>query len=97
MILKFDNLKDLFVFNIKYYRYANNLSQEKLAERCHLSPRYITDIERGKHTPTILKIESIANALNIEPYILFQNPARNKNIIEKMKNSRQYNQNKIPI
>lgn len=92
MTLKFDNLKDLLVFNIKYYRYTNNLSQEKLAELCSLSPRYITDIERGKHTPTILKIERIAKALNIEPYVLFQNNKRDKKIINKINNSRQYNQ-----
>ena len=32
MKLEFDNLKDLLIFNIKYYRYVNNYSQEKLAE-----------------------------------------------------------------
>ena len=94
MTLEFDNLKDLLIFNIKYYRYQNNLSQEKLAELCALSPRYLTDVERGMHCPTILKIEKIAIALNIEPYMLFQNPKRDKKIIEKMKNVRQYNQKK---
>lgn len=91
MIINFNNLKDLLVFNIKYYRYINGMSQEKLAELCHLSPRYITDIERGLHCPTIPKLEIIANVLNVEPYILFQNLKRDKYIVEKMKNSRQYN------
>ena len=95
MKLKFNNLKDLLIFNIKYYRYKNNVSQEKLAELCSLSPRYLTDIERGLHCPTILKIETIAKALNIEAYMLFQNPNRDKEIINKMKTSRQYNQKKI--
>ena len=95
MIIEFNNLKELLAFNIKYYRYQNNSSQEKLAEMCSLSPRYITDIERGKHSPTILKIEEIARALNIEPYILFQNVKRNVQIIDKMNVSRQYNQKKI--
>ncbi len=92
MILKFDNLKDLLIFNIKYYRYQNNLSQEKLAELCSLSSRYITDIERGLHCPTIPKLEIIAKALNIKPYILFQNPPRSQEIINKMQSTRQYNQ-----
>lgn len=92
MMIKFDNLKDLLIFNIKYYRYLNNLSQEKLAELCHLNPRYITDIERGLHCPTIPKLELIANALNIEPFVLFQNVKRDKEIINKIENSRQYNQ-----
>ena len=68
MKIEFDNLRDLLIFNIKYYRYLNNFSQEKLAELCRLSPRYITDVERGLHCPTIPKIESIAIAFNIEPY-----------------------------
>lgn len=92
MKLIFNNLKDLLVFNIKYYRYVNNFSQEKLAELCRLSPRYITDIERGKHCPTIPKLEIIAKSLNIEPYQLFLNEDRNEEIINKIKKNRQYNQ-----
>lgn len=93
MKIKFDNLKELLIFNIKYYRYKNNYSQEKLAELSKLSPRYITDIERGLHCPTIPKIELLAHSLNIEPYQLFINTERDKNIVDKMNKSRQYNQN----
>lgn len=92
MKLEFNNLRDLLIFNIKYYRYINNYSQEKLAELCKLSPRYITDVERGLHCPTIPKIESIAKSLNLEPYQLFVNIERDSDIINKMNNSRQYNQ-----
>lgn len=92
MILEFDNLKDLLIYNIKYYRYLNNYSQEKLAELSKLSPRYITDVERGLHCPTIPKIESIANSLNVEPYQLFVNIERDIDIVNKMKQGRQYNQ-----
>lgn len=92
MKLKFNNLKDLLIFNIKYYRYVNNYSQEKLAELSKLSPRYITDIERGLHCPTIPRLESLAKSLNIEPYELFMNKERDKDIIEKMNKNRQYNQ-----
>ena len=92
MIINFDNLKELLRFNIKYYRYQNNLSQERLAELCSLSTRYLTDIERGLHDPTINKIEKIAKALNLEPYELFQNPKRDINLIKKINSSRQYNQ-----
>ena len=90
--MEFSCLKDLLVFNIKYYRYKNNLSQEKLAELCGFTSRYLTDIERGLHCPTINKIEIIAKHLNLEPYELFKNPLRNKNIISKISSTRQYNQ-----
>lgn len=92
MILKFESLKDLLVFNIKYYRYSNNLSQEKLSELSGLSPQYLTDVERGKHCPTINKLEVISKSLNIEPYVLLQNPDRDEKIIDKLQNTRQYNQ-----
>lgn len=90
--LTFNNLKDLLIFNIKYYRYVNDYSQQKLAELSGLSSRYITDVERGLHCPTIPKLEAIANSLKIEPYILFQNPDRDEKIIEKVNTNRQYNQ-----
>lgn len=94
MELKFKDLKSLLLFNIKYYRYKKGISQEKLAELSSLSSKYITDIERGLHCPTINKIEVISHSLDIEPYILFQNPKRDKSIVDKMKNTRQYNQTK---
>ena len=90
-----DKLNDIIGKNIKKYRLEykdEKITQEKLAELSKLSPRYITDVERGLHCPTIPKIESIANSLNIEPYKLFVNIDRDINIVNKMKNVRQYNQ-----
>ncbi len=92
MMLEFKSLKDLLIFNIKYYRYYNNLSQERLAELSSLSPQYLTDVERGLHCPTINKIEAISKALNIEPYLLFKNIERDSKIVDKINKSRQYNQ-----
>ena len=92
MRLQFSSLRELLIFNIKYYRYLNNYSQEKLAELSILSSRYITDVERGLHCPTITKIENIARSLNIEPYQLFMNFDRDEKIVEKMSHVRQYNQ-----
>lgn len=92
MQLKFDSLRELLLFNIKYYRYKKNISQEKLAELSKLSPRYITDIERGLHCPTIPKLEAISKALEIDPYRLFINDERESDIINRMNSARQYNQ-----
>ena len=57
MRLNFKSLPELLAFIIKYYRYLNGYSQEKLAELCKLSPRYLTDIERGIHCPPISRLE----------------------------------------
>lgn len=93
MKMEFNNLRDLLIFNIKYYRYLKNMSQEKLAELSKLSPRYITDVERGLHCPTIPKLEAISKALEIAPYELFLNKDRDIDIINRINSSRQYNQN----
>ena len=36
MKINFDSLRDLLIFNIKYYRYVNNYSQEDLTRK-HIS------------------------------------------------------------
>lgn len=86
MKIEFNSLSELFSFNIKYYRYLNNYSQEKLAELCDLSPRYISDIERGRKWFVFSNVVRIAKVFNIE---------RDINIIKRMKYSRQYNQKKL--
>lgn len=54
-------------------------SQEKLGEKSGLSTHYISDIEQGKYSPSIPTIESLAKALEIEPYLLFTaNPKANR-------------------
>ena len=57
--------------NIKKYRLALNLAQEKLSEISGISCDYLSEIERGKRTPSLKRIISIAEALNIEVYKLF--------------------------
>lgn len=64
-------LVDIFRSNVRYYRYQNNYSQEKLAEKSGLSTHYISDIELGKYSPSIPIIESLAKALKIEANLLF--------------------------
>lgn len=80
---------------IKYYRYLNDYPQEKLAELCDFSPRYMSEIERGRKGFAFANVEKIAKVFNIEYYELFINTERNINIIKRMKYSRQYNQKKL--
>lgn len=58
--------------NIRKYRLLNDLTQEKLGELCGISPDYISEIERGKKTPSLKRLIMIATGLNIEPYKLLQ-------------------------
>lgn len=59
--------------NIKKYRLASKLTQEKLSEISGISSDYLSEIERGKRTPSLKRIILIAQALNIEVYKLFIN------------------------
>ena len=60
----------VFGTNVKLYRQSQNLSQEKLAEKCGLHRTYISDIERFRRSISLDNIQKIANALNIKAYQL---------------------------
>ena len=92
MLLEFEDLSELLSFNIKYYRYLKNISQQELSRMCNFNSRYITYVENGSHCPTIDKIELIANSLEVEPYVLFMNIKRDEIIVSKIYSTRQYNQ-----
>jgi len=57
--------------NLKYYRNKSGFTQEKLSELSGISPDYLSEIERGKRTPSFKRMDLIAKALNIEVYKLF--------------------------
>lgn len=64
-------LRKLFGINVKYYRFQNNLTQEKLAELTDLSPRYISNIENGGGNVSLDTIELLTDALGVEYADLF--------------------------
>ncbi len=65
-------VQEAFCINLKWYRYERGLSQEKLAELSNTTPKYISDLERGKFCPSFSKLQEIAKALGIEPYELLK-------------------------
>ena len=58
--------------NIKYYRHLAKYTQEQLAEKCNLSPRYVSDIENAKRNISIITLDVIASCLEVEPYLLIK-------------------------
>ena len=56
----------LFGNNVQKYRKILGVSQEKLAEYAGLHLTYIGMIERAEKNITLVNIEKIANALNVE-------------------------------
>ncbi|MDE7425769.1 MAG: helix-turn-helix domain-containing protein [Lachnospiraceae bacterium] len=61
----------VFGNNMKKYRIALGLSQEKFAEKCGLHRTYISTVERFQRNISIENVQRIADALNIETYKLF--------------------------
>ena len=64
-------LLHVFSTNLRRYRNAAGLSQEAFANKAGLHRTYISALERGKRSVAIDNIEKIADALEIEAYLLF--------------------------
>ena len=61
----------IFGNNLKKHRTALGLSQEAFAEKCGLHRTYISAIECYRRSISLENIQRIADALEIETYILF--------------------------
>lgn len=57
---------------IKELRLKQNISQEELAFRCHLSKNYVSDVERGTRNVSLKAIEKFAYGLKVKTSDLFK-------------------------
>lgn len=80
-----DEPKELLISNVKRYRKAQHLTQEKLAEISGLNS--IADIEGGRSNPNLSTIVKLANSLNVEVWQLFYSAEKSKfeNLSDKSK------------
>ncbi len=72
---------NLFGENVRKFRRILNISQEELAHRAELHRTYIGMIERAEKNITLLNMQKIANALevNIEDLIKDSNHGKKAN------------------
>lgn len=72
--------------NIRQLRKEQNLTIEKLAEICNISPNFLGKIERAQSIPSIETLIAIANGLNVGVDILVEHElnAVNKRSIENL-------------
>lgn len=61
----------VFASNLKKYRTQKELSQETFAAMSGLHRTYISGIEREKRSIALKNVQKIADALNIDTYLLF--------------------------
>lgn len=57
---------NIFGENVRKYRRLLNISQEELAHKADLHRTYIGMIERAEKNITLVNIEKIANALEVQ-------------------------------
>ena len=67
-----NSIRKILSDNVKYYRFKNGYTQEELAEKCDISPRYLSDIENAKGNIPIDTLEVIAHHLKVDSYILLK-------------------------
>lgn len=58
---------------VRYFRTAKGLTQEKFSELCGISPRYISELERGEANVTVNILEPLAETLDVKLKELFDN------------------------
>ena len=62
-----DTIKKSFGDRMRELRQMAGISQEALADACHLDRTYIGDVERGKINVSLINICKIAAGLNTTP------------------------------
>ncbi len=78
-MMKTSTIRKVLGANVRYYRYLIGYTQEQLAEKCNLSPRYVSDIECNKGNIPIDTLEKIAVILKVESYLLIK-PQKHPNL-----------------
>ena len=61
--------------NLRRYRNIAQISQEDLADLAGIDRTYVSGVERGIRNPTVTVLQSLADALKIEPAALLAKPA----------------------
>ncbi len=61
------DLKRAIAINVRRERHARKLTQEELADRAGLSPRYVGPIEREAVSASVTVLGRLAQALRIDP------------------------------
>ena len=66
-----EDIKKVFGENLRRIRMEKNISQENLALLSGMDRTYVSGIERGKRNVSLVNINKIALALNVEIKELF--------------------------
>ncbi len=68
-----DTLECAFGSVLRQLRESKKLSQEELADQCHIHRTYVSQLERGLKSPTLRLIWQICGSLEVNPLLLMAN------------------------
>lgn len=71
---EYDPLMQAVGRSVQARRIAVGLSQEELARRAKLHRTYVSDVERGSRSVSLITLVKIAHALGTHAYLLVQAP-----------------------
>jgi transcriptional regulator with XRE-family HTH domain len=72
------DIREVFARNLRKARNVRGLSQEALAHDAGIDRTYISALERGVYSATIVMVDKLATALGVEPGTLLQRPAKGR-------------------
>jgi len=64
----------IFAHNLRETRLKSRLSQEELALRAGLDRTYVSGCERGTRNPSLVSVEKLSSALEIDADLLLRRP-----------------------
>jgi transcriptional regulator with XRE-family HTH domain len=70
------DIREVFARNLRKARHAKGLSQEALAHEAGIDRTYISALERGAYSATIVMVDKLATALEVDPGRLLQRPSK---------------------
>ncbi|GAB2476922.1 helix-turn-helix transcriptional regulator [Comamonas humi] len=70
-----NNLREVLAYWIRLRRVDKGWSQERLAMECELDRTYVSAVERSRWNVSLSNIERLAQALDVEPWMLLKPPA----------------------
>ena len=72
------DLRDSMAVNVRRARHECQMTQEELADRAGLSPRYLGSIERASVSASVTVLGRLAKALRVDACELIRMPQRRK-------------------
>lgn len=96
------DIKKMIGIRISEIRNKKGFTQDQLAEKMDISPKYLSSIERGKENPTLNTLINLAQCLKVDLGVIFsflqiEDPTKRKSLIIALLNKADDDQLKLAL